>query len=204
MSTILIGIAGGTGSGKTTLTRHLKEHFGQEVTVISHDNYYKRQDGKTYEERAKVNYDHPSAFDTDLLIEHLRQLKAGHSIQCPVYSYSDHNRTDRTVEIFPTKVIIVEGILIFQNPTLRDMFDIKIFVETDADVRILRRALRDVEERGRTLQSVVTQYLTTVKPMHEQYVEPSRKYADIVVLEGGHNLVALEMIMQRIQNHIDA
>ena len=203
MSTILIGIAGGTGSGKTTLTRHLKEHFGQEVTVISHDNYYKRQDGKTYEERAKVNYDHPSAFDTDLLIEHLRQLKAGHSIQCPVYSYSDHNRTDRTVEIFPTKVIIVEGILIFQNPTLRDMFDIKIFVETDADVRILRRALRDVEERGRTLQSVVTQYLTTVKPMHEQYVEPSRKYADIVVLEGGHNLVALEMIMQRIQSHID-
>ena len=204
MSTILIGIAGGTGSGKTTLTRHLKEHFGQEVTVISHDNYYKRQDGKTYEERAKVNYDHPSAFDTDLLIEHLRQLKAGHSIQCPVYSDSDHNRTDRTVEIFPTKAIIVEGILIFQNPTLRDMFDIKIFVETDADVRILRRALRDVEERGRTLQSVVTQYLTTVKPMHEQYVEPSRKYADIVVLEGGHNLVALEMIMQRIQNHIDA
>ena len=204
MSTILIGIAGGTGSGKTTLTRHLKEHFGQEVTVISHDNYYKRQDGKTYEERAKVNYDHPSAFDTDLLIEHLRQLKAGHSIQCPVYSYSDHNRTDRTVEIFPTKVIIVEGILIFQNPTLRDMFDIKIFAETDADARILRRALRDVEERGRTLQSVVTQYLTTVKPMHEQYVEPSRKYADIVVLEGGHNLVALEMIMQRIQNHIDA
>ena len=204
MSTILIGIAGGTGSGKTTLTRHLKEHFGQEVTVISHDNYYKRQDGKTYEERSKVNYDHPSAFDTDLLIEHLRQLKAGHSIQCPVYSYSDHNRTDRTVEIFPTKVIIVEDILIFQNPTLRDMFDIKIFVETDADVRILRRALRDVEERGRTLQSVVTQYLTTVKPMHEQYVEPSRKYADIVVLEGGHNLVALEMIMQRIQNHIDA
>ena len=204
MSTILIGIAGGTGSGKTTLTRHLKEHFGQEVTVISHDNYYKRQDGKTYEERAKVNYDHPSAFDTDLLIEHLRQLKAGYSIQCPVSSYSDHNRTDRTVEIFPTKVIIVEGILIFQNPTLRDMFDIKIFVETDADVRILRRALRDVEERGRTLQSVVTQYLTTVKPMHEQYVEPSRKYADIVVLEGGHNLVALEMIMQRIQNHIDA
>ena len=203
MSTILIGIAGGTGSGKTTLTRHLKEHFGQEVTVISHDNYYKRQDGKTYEERAKVNYDHPSAFDTGLLIEHLRQLKAGHSIQCPVYSYSDHNRTDRTVEIFPTKVIIVEGILIFQNPTLRDMFDIKIFVETDADVRILRRALRDVEERGRTLQSVVTQYLTTVKPMHEPYVEPSRKYADIVVLEGGHNLVALEMIMQRIQNHID-
>lgn len=196
MSTILIGIAGGTGSGKTTLTRHLKEHFGPEVTVIGHDNYYKRQDGKTLEERAKVNYDHPAAFDTELLIEHLKELKEGRPIRCPVYSYVEHNRTEETREILPTKVIIVEGILIFQNPTLRDMFDIKIFVETDADVRILRRALRDVEERGRTLQSVVTQYLTTVKPMHEQYVEPSRKFADIIVLEGGRNLVALEMIMQ--------
>ena len=204
MDTILIGIAGGTGSGKTTLTRHLKQHFGDDVTVIGHDSYYKRQEGKTYEERTRQNYDHPSAFDTDLLIQHLRELKAGRSILCPVYSFSDHNRTDETVEIFPTKVIIVEGILIFQNPTLREMFDIKIFVETDADERILRRCLRDVEERGRTLQSVVTQYLTTVKTMHEQYVEPSRKYADIVVLEGGHNLVALDMIMQRIQHHIDS
>lgn len=203
MSAIIIGIAGGTGSGKTTLTRHLKDHFGPDVTVIGHDSYYKRQEGKTYEERALQNYDHPDAFDTDLLIRHLRELKEGRSIQCPVYSYVDHNRTDQTVEIFPTKVLIVEGILIFQDPVLREMFDIKIFVETDADERILRRCLRDVEERGRTLRSVVTQYLTTVKPMHEQYVEPSRKYADIVVLEGGHNLVALEMIMQRIQNHID-
>ena len=203
MSIILIGIAGGTGSGKTTLTRHLKEHFGPEVTVISHDSYYKRQVGKTSEERTRTNYDHPDAFDTDLLIQHLQELKEGRAIQCPVYSYVDHNRTDETMTIQPTKVIIVEGILIFQHPVLREMFDIKIFVETDADVRILRRALRDVEERGRTLQSVVTQYLTTVKPMHEQYVEPSRKYADIVVLEGGHNLVALEMIMQRIQSHID-
>lgn len=203
MSTILIGIAGGTGSGKTTLTRHLKDHFGDEVTVISHDNYYKRQTGKTYEERAQVNYDHPNAFDTDLLIQHLKLLKSGRSIECPVYSFVDHNRTDEIREIFPTKVIIVEGILIFQDETLRSLFDIKIFVETDADVRILRRALRDVEERGRTLQSVVTQYLTTVKPMHEQFVEPSRRYADIVVLDGGHNLVALEMIMQRIQGHID-
>ena len=203
MSAIIIGIAGGTGSGKTTLTRHLKDHFGPDVTVIGHDSYYKRQEGKTYEERALQNYDHPDAFDTDLLIQHLRELKEGRSIQCPVYSYVDHNRTDQTVEIFPTKVLIVEGILIFQDPVLREMFDIKIFVETDADERILRRCLRDVEERGRTLRSVVTQYLTTVKPMHEQYVEPSRKYADIVVLEGGHNLVALEMIMQRIQNHID-
>lgn len=204
MNTILIGIAGGTGSGKTTLTQHLKKHFGEDVTVIGHDSYYKRQDGIPFEQRCLQNYDHPDAFDTDLLIEHLHQLKAGHSIQCPVYSYKDHNRTDQTVEIRPAKVIIVEGILIFQHQELRDMLDIKIFVETDADVRILRRALRDVEERGRTLQSVVNQYLTTVKPMHEQFVEPSRKYADIVVLEGGHNLVALDMIMQRIQHHIDA
>ena len=203
MSAIIIGIAGGTGSGKTTLTRHLKDHFGPEVTVIGHDSYYRRQEGKTYEERALQNYDHPDAFETDLLVRHLRELREGRSIQCPVYSYVDHNRTDKTTEIFPTKVLIVEGILIFQDPVLREMFDIKIFVETDADERILRRGLRDVEERGRTLRSVVTQYLTTVKPMHEQYVEPSRKYADIVVLEGGHNLVALEMIMQRIQSHID-
>lgn len=203
MSAIIIGIAGGTGSGKTTLTRHLKEHFGGDVTVVGHDSYYKRQEGTTYEERVLQNYDHPSAFDTDLLIQHLRELKAGRSIQCPVYSYVDYNRTDQTVEISPTKVLIVEGVLIFQDPVLREMFDIKIFVETDADERILRRALRDVEERGRTLRSVVNQYLATVKPMHEQYVEPSRKYADIIVLQGGHNLVALDMIMQRIQNHID-
>ena len=203
MSTIIIGIAGGTGSGKTTLTRHLKEHFGSSVTVIGHDSYYKRQEGTTYEERVLQNYDHPDAFDTDLLDRHLRELKEGRSIQCPVYSYVDYNRTDQTVEIFPTRVLIVEGVLIFQDPVLRELFDIKIFVETDADERILRRALRDVEERGRTLRSVVNQYLTTVKPMHEQYVEPSRKYADIIVLQGGHNLVALDMIMQRIQNHID-
>lgn len=179
MSTIFIGIAGGTGSGKTTLTRHLKEHFGDAVTVIGHDSYYKRQDGKTYEERSKVNYDHPDAFETSLLVEHLKALKAGRSIQCPVYSYVDHNRTDETVEVFPTKVIIVEGILIFQDPTLRD-----------------------IRDRGRTLESVITQYLTTVKPMHEQFVEPTRKFADIVVLEGGNNLVALDLIMQRIAHHI--
>ena len=200
---MLIGVAGGTGSGKTTLTRHLKEHFGDAVTVIGHDSYYKRQEGRTFEERSRVNYDHPDAFGTDLLIRHLKELKAGRPIQCPVYSYADHNRTDRTVEILPSRVIVVEGILIFQDAALRDMFDIKIFVETDADERILRRCLRDVEERGRTLQSVAEQYLATVKPMHEMYVEPTRKYADIVVLGGGRNLVALDMIMQRIQGHID-
>ena len=203
MNTIFIGVAGGTGSGKTTLTRHLKEHFGDSVTVISHDSYYKLQEGLTYEERVRQNYDHPDAFDTELLLHHLRELKAGRSIQCPVYSFTDYNRTDKTVEIAPARVVIVEGILIFHDPALRELFDIKIFVEADADVRILRRCLRDVEDRGRTLQSVVKQYLTTTKPMHEQFVEPSRKYADIVVLEGGRNQVALEMITQRIQSHID-
>lgn len=178
MNTIFIGIAGGTGSGKTTLTEHLVSRFGDDIAVVHHDNYYKRQDC-SFEERCKQNYDHPDAFDTDLMIRDLKKLKAGETIYCPVYDYAIHNRTDETVEIKPAKVVIVEGILIFQS-----------------------KELRDVEERGRSMQSVVTQYLTTVKPMHEQFVEPTRKYADIVVLEGGHNLVALDLIMQRIANHI--
>ena len=211
MNTIFIGIAGGTGSGKTTLTEHLKQHFGDDISVVHHDSYYKYQD-RPFEERCKQNYDHPDAFETDLMVEQLKELKAGKAIRCPVYSYADHQRTSETELIRPSKVVIVEGILIFQDPRLREMLDIKIFVETDADVRILRRALRDVRilrralrdvrDRGRTLESVITQYLTTVKPMHEQFVEPSRKYADIIVLEGGHNLVALDMIMQRIASHI--
>lgn len=201
MNTIFIGIAGGTGSGKTPLTEHLKQHFGDDISVVHHDSYYKYQD-RPFEERCKQNYDHPDAFETDLMVEQLKKLKAGKAIRCPVYSYADHQRTSETELIRPSKVVIVEGILIFQDPRLREMLDIKIFVETDADVRILRRALRDVRDRGRTLESVITQYLTTVKPMHEQFVEPSRKYADIIVLEGGHNLVALDMIMQRIASHI--
>ena len=201
--TMIIGIAGGTGSGKTTVTRKIKEYFGEDVSVIYHDNYYKRHDELPYAERAKLNYDHPDAFDTDRMVEDLRRLRAGEAVRCPVYDYSIHNRTDETVEVRPTKVVIAEGILIFADPQLREQMDIKIFVDTDADTRILRRILRDVKERGRTLESVINQYLTTVKPMHEQYVQPSRKYADIVMLEGGHNLVALDMIIQRIRSHVE-
>ena len=200
---MVIGIAGGTGSGKTTITRRLVESFGQDVSVVYYDNYYKAHHHMTYEERAHLNYDHPDAFDTDLLVEALQELKAGHSIQCPVYDYSIHDRTEETVTITPAKVIIVEGILIFQSRELCQQMDIKIYVDTDADVRILRRIMRDVQERGRSLESVVDQYLTTVKPMHEQFVEPSKNNADLIVLEGGKNLVALEMIIDRIQRHID-
>ena len=203
METLVIGIAGGTGSGKTTLTRKLKERFGPDVSVVYHDNYYKKHEGMTYDQRAALNYDHPDAFDTELMIAHLDALRRGEAIQCPVYDYSIHNRSEQTVEVVPTRVILVEGILIFENKALRERMDIKIFVDTDADVRILRRILRDVKERGRSLDSVVSQYLTTVKPMHEQFVQPSRQFADIVVLEGGHNLVALDMIVERIRCHIE-
>ena len=202
MSTIFIGIAGGTGSGKTTLTRHLKEHFGDAVTVIGHDSYYKRQDGKTYEERSKVNYDHPDAFDTDLLIEDIKRLRRGETVHCPTYDYTIHDRAEKTVTVRPARVIIVEGILIFQSRELCDLMDIKIYVDTDADVRILRRIVRDVRDRGRSLESVVNQYLTTVKPMHEQFVEPSKRKADIIIPEGGHNQVAMDMVLERVRAHL--
>ena len=198
-----IGIAGGTGSGETTLLNRIVKQFKGEISVVFYDNYYKAHHELPYEERAKLNYDHPDAFDTDLVIEHINKLKNGESVQCPVYDYTAHNCSDKTVEIKPSKVIIVEGILVFNDPELCKMLDIKIFVDTDADVRILRRIVRDVQERGRNLESVVNQYLTTVKPMHEQFVEPSKRFADIIVLDGGYNLVALDMIMQRIQNHVD-
>ena len=203
MDTMIIGIAGGTGSGKTTLTLRLKERFGDDVSILYHDNYYKKHVGMTYEERAALNYDHPDSFDTALLVDDLKKLAAGQAIRCPLYDYTIHNRSEKTAEVRPTKVVIVEGILIFADNALRDLMDIKIFVDTDADVRILRRILRDVKERGRSLDSVISQYLTTVKPMHEQFVQPSRQYADIVVLEGGHNLVALDMIIQRVRSHIE-
>ncbi len=200
--TLFIGIAGGTGSGKTTLTEHIKKRFGGAVGVVYHDNYYKDQSSVPLEIRRQQNYDHPNAFDTGLMVRHLQALRAGETVRCPVYSFTEHTRTSETVEVAPASVIIVEGLLILQDSVLRDMLDIKIFVDTDADVRILRRILRDVKERGRSIESVVEQYLKTVKPMHEQFIEPSKRFADIVVLGGGHNLVALDMIMQRIAHHI--
>ena len=170
---LVIGIAGGTGSGKTTLMKNIISRFGEVVTVLSHDNYYKRRDELTYEERSKINYDEPAAFDTSLMVYHLDQLRHGFAIECPVYDFTQHNRSDETIRIVPKKVIIVEGILIFENQELRDLMDIKIFVDTDADIRLCRRIKRDVNKRGRTLESVLTQYQETVKPMHEKYVEPS-------------------------------
>ena len=203
MNTIIIGIAGGTGSGKTTLTERLRDHFGaNEVSVINHDSYYKRHDELPYEERCKLNYDHPDSFDTPLMVAHLRELRAGHPVQVPVYDYTIHNRSNETILVKPAPVIIVEGILIFDSPELCELMDMKVFVDTDADVRILRRIVRDVKERGRTLDSVVTQYLNTVKPMHEQFVEPSKRKADLIVPEGGHNLVALELLIKWVADHL--
>ena len=204
MNTILLGFAGGTGSGKTTLADKLIDSFGKdEVSILRHDNYYKRHNEMCYEERSKLNYDHPDAFDTELLCEHIKALKEGKSIQMPVYDYSVHNRSDETIEVNPAPVIVLEGILIFAEPSLCELMDIKVFVDTDADVRILRRIVRDVKERGRSLDSVIDQYLTTVKPMHEQFVEPSKRRADIIIPEGGENMVALEMLIQRVQKHLN-
>ncbi len=195
---IVIGIAGGTCSGKSTLIKKIKEEFGDAITMLSHDFYYKAHNDIPFEERKKLNYDHPDSFDTDLMIGHIKQLIDGESIERPVYDFTIHNRIDETVTVKPSKVIVVEGILIFENKELRDMCDIKVFIDTDADVRIIRRIVRDVHERGRTLDSVVTQYLTTVKLMHEQFVEPSKKYVDVIIPEGGYNKVALEMLNERI------
>lgn len=204
MSDILtIGIAGGTGSGKTTITRRLQRQFGDRVATLYHDNYYKARDDIPLEERAKLNYDEPDAFDTDLMLSQLRQLQRGEPIRCPTYDYTVHNRAARTILIRPAPVILVEGILILASPQLCDAMDIKVFVDADADVRILRRIVRDVRDRGRSLESVVNQYLTSVKPMHEKYVEPSRKQADVIVPEGGHNEVAMALLTERIRAHLE-
>ena len=200
---LVIGIAGGTGSGKTSLMENLIADFSDSVTVLCHDNYYKRHDDLTYEERCRLNYDEPAALETDLMAKHLDILRQGGAIECPVYDFTVHNRSDKTIHVVPEKVIIVEGILIFENKELRDLMDIKVFVDTDADVRLCRRIKRDVRERGRSLESVLDQYQNTVKPMHEQYVEPSKKFADIIVPEGGRNLVALDMLIGRIRRHLE-
>ena len=200
---LFIGIAGGSGSGKTTLAERLAEHFGDRLSLLRHDDYYKAQSSLTLEERATLNFDHPDAFDTDLLIEHLDELRAGRDIDCPIYNYALHDRDGATRTVCANEVIVLEGILIFENPELLRRLDIKIFVDTDADVRILRRLKRDVSERGRSMDSVISQYFATVKPMHEAFVEPSKRNADIIVPEGGMNRVALEMITERIISHIN-
>lgn len=199
---MIIGIAGGTGSGKTTLTQRIKEAFHDNVVVLSHDYYYKSNSNLSFEERTKLNYDHPNAFDTDLLVEHMQALREGKTIHHPVYSFVEHTRLEETVEVKPAKVIILEGILIFENKELCDLMDIKVFVDTDADLRLIRRLLRDVKERGRDLDSVVNQYIGTVKPMHEEFVDPSKKRADIIIPEGGFNSVALSMLLEQVRNFI--
>ena len=199
MDVLTIGIAGGTGSGKTTITRRIIREFSGDVAVLHHDSYYKAHDELPYEERARLNYDHPNAFDTDLMLSHIRALKRGERVQCPVYDFTAHNRSDRTVMIRPARVLVVEGILIFAEPELCREMNVKLFVDTDADVRILRRIVRDVRDRGRSLDSVVKQYLSTVKPMHEQFVEPSKRNADLIIPKGGRNEVAMDVVMERIR-----
>ncbi|WP_461812500.1 uridine kinase [Faecalimonas sp.] len=198
MKTVIIGIAGGSGSGKSTFTNRLKATFKNQLTVIYHDNYYRSNDGVPFEERKKTNYDHPDALDTKLLIKHLRALKNGETIEGPTYDYAKHNRAKEKVTLHPTKIILVEGILVLENKELRDLLDIKIFVEADADERILRRVIRDVRERGRYVEDIAQQYLTTVKPMHYIYVEPTKAMADVVI-NSGMNDVAFDLVKTKIE-----
>ena len=199
---LVIGIAGGSGSGKTTLMNNIVSRFGDDITVLSHDSYYKRHDDMTYEERCRLNYDEPAALETELMTRHLDLLRHGQAIDCPVYDFTVHNRSDEVVAIKPSRIIIVEGILIFENEALRDLMDIRIFVDTDADIRLCRRVKRDVNKRGRSLESVLSQYQQTVKPMYEKYVEPSKKYAHILVPEGGKNTIAQEFIISLLEKHL--
>ena len=203
MNTTIIGVAGGTASGKSTLVKKLQEAFeGESVITLCHDYYYKAHDDLSFEERTKLNYDHPGAFDTDMMIEDIMKLKKGRSVFRPVYSCVTHNRTDKTVKVEPAQVIIIDGILILENRTLRELMDVKVYVDTDPDVRLGRRLLRDVQERGRSIESVLTQYFCTVKPMHDEFVEPSKRYADIIIPEGGFNSVAVSMLIHNINSLI--
>lgn len=197
---VIIGIAGGAGSGKTTLAQRLKDVFNNDVLLLCQDYYYKSFDKLSFDERKKLNFDHPNAFDTALLIEHIELLKKNISIKRPVYSFIEHRRTQEIIEEDSKKVVILEGILIFENKKLRDLMDIKVFVDTDSDIRIIRRILRDIKERGRDLDNIIEQYLTTVKPMHEEFIEPSKKFADIIIPEGGMNHIAVSMLLDKIQS----
>ena len=205
MEVTVIGVAGGTGSGKSTLVKRLQEAFrNDDVATLCHDYYYKAHTELTYEERTKLNYDHPQAFDTAMMVEHVRALKNNVPVERPVYSFVDHNRLPETVLVKPSRVLIIDGILIFENRELRDLMDIKVFVDTDADIRLARRIMRDVCDRGRTMESVITQYKNTVKPMHEEFVEPSKKYADVIIPEGGFNSVAVKMLIRNIRALIES
>lgn len=199
---VVIGVAGGSGSGKTTVARKLVEQFADSVVYLEQDSYYKDQSHLTLEERKKTNYDHPLSFDTDLLIEHLNQLLHYQPIDKPIYDYTLHTRIKETVRLEPKDVIILEGILILDDERLRNMMDIKSFVDTDADVRILRRIERDIKERGRTFESVMEQYLNVVRPMHLQFIEPSKRYADVIIPEGGHNQVAIDLLINHIRTFL--
>ncbi|WP_251860403.1 uridine kinase [Clostridium sp. Marseille-Q2269] len=198
---VLIGITGGTGSGKSTVAKEIYNKFDEDcIAMIEQDSYYKDQSNIVFEERCKKNYDHPDAFDNGLLIHHLKDLMDFKIIEKPIYDFEAHNRKEQTVKVEPRDIIIVEGILVLQDPKLRDLLDIKIYVDTDADVRIIRRLLRDINERGRTVDSVINQYLTVVRPMHMQFIEPSKRYADIIIPEGGHNRVAVDMMVANVKH----
>lgn len=199
--TIIIGVAGGTGSGKSTFTKNLQQEFGKDITVIYYDNYYKSRDDISVEARKNINYDHPDALETELLIEHVKRLKNGETIECPIYNFATHTRDANSMTIVPNRIIVVEGILAFQNVELRSLFDLKIFVDSDADERILRRMLRDIRERGRDVEDIVLQYINTVKPMHNLYVEPTKEYADIII-RGGLNSTALDVIISKLKSHL--
>lgn len=203
--TIFIGIAGGSASGKTSIARKMYEYFkgSHTIKIIKHDDYYKDQSHMTMEQRVKTNYDHPLAFDTDLLVQHLKALKMGAIIEKPTYDFVEHNRSDSIEEISPRDVFILEGLFILAEPEIRDMCDILVYVDTDADIRFIRRLRRDVEERGRSLDSVCNQYMQTVRPMHEQFVEPSKRFAHIIIPEGGSNTVAIDLLITKISSIVD-
>ncbi len=200
MRPIVIGVAGGTGSGKTTVANEILERVGTEhITYIPHDAYYRDLSHLSPEQRSQVNYDHPNSLETELLIEHLKKLRAGQTVEIPIYDFTTHTRKQQTRRVEPGPVVLVEGILVFSEPNLRALFDVKLYVDTDADVRFIRRLQRDIEERGRSVQSVCEQYLSTVRPMHLEFVEPSKRYANVIIPEGGFNEVAIEMVASRIR-----